>query len=135
MFEFAGILLNAYGFGETLEGIAESIQSIKDMDIKTMKPNKRGYIRIGGWNDSGHDESTGSGYYIDGRPEGGNPREDQLIRKNTLKIKSDSFKDFLIDQGEDPNQWRKICETWENSDGDFYERHYWTNGTKSYYHL
>ena len=32
------------------------------------------------------------------------------------------------------SRWRKVMETWETPDGDFYERHYWTNGVKSYYH-
>ena len=92
-------------------------------------PNKRGYIRIGGWSEPDYND-----YYKPGRPEGGNPREDQLIRKDKLDVKSGDFKDFLYDQGENPSKWKKICETWMTADGDYYERHYWTNGTESYYH-
>ncbi len=51
MFEFAGILFNAYGFGELLEGIAESVQSVKEALSEKWQPDKRGYVRTGGWND------------------------------------------------------------------------------------
>lgn len=67
------------------------------------------------------DENVEDEYYKKGRPEGGNPREDTLIRKDTAKVKSRSFKEFLEKLGETP-------------EGEFYERHYWTNGTDSYYH-
>ena len=73
-------------------------------------------------------------YYKEGRPEGGNPREDKLLRKETANIKSYAFKEFLEEKGETPSKWRKVMETWETLDGDIYERHYWTNGTNSYYH-
>lgn len=73
-------------------------------------------------------------YYKKGRPEGGNPREDKLVRKDKAKVKSNDFKEFLEKEGENPNNWKKIMETWETPEGEFYERHYWTNGIKSYYH-
>lgn len=73
-------------------------------------------------------------YYKSGRPSGGNPTEDVLVRKTKADIKSEDFKDFLRANEENPNKWTKIMETWETPDGVRYERHYWTNGTKSYYH-
>ena len=73
-------------------------------------------------------------YYKKGRPEGGNPREDTLLRKDTKDIKSEDFKEFLEGKGETPSKWKKVMETWETPEGDTYERHYWTNGTSSYYH-
>lgn len=73
-------------------------------------------------------------YYKKGRPEGGNPKEDTLIRKDTADVKSEDFKEFLERKGETPSKWKKVMETWETPDGDIYERHYWTNGTDSYYH-
>ncbi len=73
-------------------------------------------------------------YYKKGRPDGGNPREDTLLRKDTAKVKSEDFKDFLENKGENPGKWRKVMETWETPEGEVYERHYWKNGTDSYYH-
>ena len=72
--------------------------------------------------------------YKEGRPAGGNPREDELVRKDRAKIKSDDFKDFLRANGENPSKWEKVMETWKTPEGIEYERHYWTNGKKSYYH-
>ncbi|MCQ2473205.1 MAG: cellulose binding domain-containing protein [Saccharofermentans sp.] len=43
MFEFASVLLYAYGFGEVLEGIAEEAQSVKEILSEKWNPNKRGY--------------------------------------------------------------------------------------------
>ena len=51
-----------------------------------------------------------------------------------LKIKSESFKDFLRQQGYDPKNWRKVVEKWASPDGTIYQRNYWTNGTDYYYH-
>ena len=42
--------------------------------------------------------------------------------------------EFLESKGETPSKWKKVMETWETQSGDVYERHYWTNGVKSYYH-
>ena len=58
MFEFAGILLGAYGFVETLEGIAESAQTVKESLSEKWQPNKRGYIRVDGWNGSDNKPSS-----------------------------------------------------------------------------
>ena len=79
-------------------------------------------------------DSEADDYYKKGRPEGGNPSEDTLLRKNKADIKSEDFKEFLEDKGQTPSKWKKVMETWETPDGDVYERHYWTNGTDSYYH-
>ena len=73
-------------------------------------------------------------YYKEGRPSGGNPKEDSLIRKDKAKVKSQDFIDFLKANNENPSKWEKVMETWETSGGVRYERHYWTNGVKSYYH-
>jgi len=80
------------------------------------------------------DGGAGSDYYKKGRPEGGNPTEDTLVRKDTTDVKSQDFKEFLEKNGETPSKWKKVMETWETPDGDLYERHYWTNGSSSYYH-
>ena len=72
--------------------------------------------------------------YKKGCPKGGNPKEDKLIRKDTAKIKSESFKEFLDSIGETVSKWKKIMETWETLEGEVYERHYWTDGINSYYH-
>lgn len=42
------------------------------------------------------------GHYKKGRPEGGKPKEDQLKRKDTAKVKSEEFKEFLEEQGGTP---------------------------------
>jgi len=80
------------------------------------------------------DGGAGSDYYKKGRPEGGNPTEDTLVRKDTADVKSQDFNEFLEKNGETPSKWKKVMETWETPDGDLYERHYWTNGSSSYYH-
>ena len=85
-------------------------------------------------NNSADDALDWEEYYIEGRPEGGNPKEDTLVRKDVSKIKSEEFMEFLESKGETPSKWKKVMETWETQSGDVYERHYWTNGVKSYYH-
>ena len=49
-------------------------------------------------------------------------------------VKSDSFKEFLKSQGENPKKWKKVVEKWASPDGTIYQRHYWTNGKDYYYH-
>lgn len=49
-------------------------------------------------------------------------------------IKSESFKNFLREQGYNPKNWRKVVEKWASPDGTIYQRHYWTNGKIYYYH-
>jgi len=78
--------------------------------------------------------AEGDSYYKKGRPEGGNPREDTPVRKDSVEIKSEDFKEFLERNGETPSKWKKVMETWKTPEGEFYERHYWTNGSSSYYH-
>ena len=56
------------------------------------------------------------------------------VRDDKANVKSDEFKDFLEDQGENPSKWKYKMETWKREDGSTYERHYWTNGQDSYYH-
>lgn len=51
-----------------------------------------------------------------------------------LKIKSESFKEFLRNQGYNSKNWRKVVEKWASPDGTIYQRNYWTNGTDYYYH-
>lgn len=51
-----------------------------------------------------------------------------------LKIKSESFKNFLRNQGFNPKNWRKVVEKWASPDGTIYQRNYWTDGTNYYYH-
>ena len=51
-----------------------------------------------------------------------------------LKINSNSFKDFLNNQGKNPKNWRKVVEKWAAPDGEIYQRNYWSNGSQSYYH-
>ena len=51
-----------------------------------------------------------------------------------LKIKSESFKNFLRGQGHNPKNWKKVVEKWASPDGTIYQRNYWTNGTDYYYH-
>ena len=43
-------------------------------------------------------------YYKSGRPKGGNPLEDKLVRKDTAKVKSIEFKEFLEARGETPSK-------------------------------
>ena len=52
----------------------------------------------------------------------------------SLPVKSDSFKDFVRDQGYNPKKWRKAVEKWASPDGTIYQRNYWTDGTNYYYH-
>ena len=49
-------------------------------------------------------------------------------------VKSESFKNFLREQGYNPKNWRKVVEKWASPDGTIYQRHYWTNGKIYYYH-
>ena len=51
-----------------------------------------------------------------------------------LKITSESFKEFLRQQGYNPKNWRKVVEKWAAPDGIIYQRNYWTNGTEYFYH-
>ena len=51
-----------------------------------------------------------------------------------LEIKSQSFIDFLKNQGYDPKNWKKIVEKWASPDGTIYQRNYWTDGTDYFYH-
>jgi RHS repeat-associated protein len=78
---------------------------------------------------------SGNNRYIAGRPAGGNPTVDSLVRRDKGKYISDEFVDFLNEQGINPDKWNYYMETWETPDGIFYERHYWTNGVQSFYHL
>jgi hypothetical protein len=85
---------------------------------------------------NGIDRIKNNSYYRSGTPGGGDPMKDTLIREDYENVKSQEFKDFLKANGENPNRWQKVCETWAKSDGSFYERHYWSNinGTKFYFH-
>ena len=67
-----------------------------------------------------------------GKPDGGYP--DKNLRIDKRLINSNEFKDFLESIGENPNKWWYQMETWENSEGVQYERHFWTNGVSSYWH-
>ena len=51
-----------------------------------------------------------------------------------LKIKSESFKNFLKRIGENPKKWKKVVEKWASPEGKIYQRNYWTNGKDYYYH-
>jgi len=87
---------------------------------------------------SGQDSGGGGGSgdlsegLVEGRPEV--ESGSKKIRSDTGKVKSEDFKDFLEEQGETPSKWRYKMETWIREDGSTYERHYWTDGTNSYYH-
>jgi len=59
---------------------------------------------------------------------------DQKIRSDRSYVKSERFIEFLRSKGFDPSKWWKVMETWRTPDGYHYERHYWTNGTQSYYY-
>ena len=48
--------------------------------------------------------------------------------------KSDTFKDFLKEQGYHTKSWHKVVEKWASPDGTIYQRNYWTNGSEYYYH-
>lgn len=51
-----------------------------------------------------------------------------------LEIKSQSFLNFLREQGYNPKNWVKIVEKWASPDGIIYQRNYWTDGTDYFYH-
>jgi hypothetical protein len=76
--------------------------------------------------------SNDSGYYKKGLKDV--PDNWAEIETVESKITSQSFKDFLNSQGQNPNKWRKIMEKWGAPDGTIYQRHYWTNGKDYYYH-
>jgi len=67
-----------------------------------------------------------------GKPSGGYP--DQLIRSQKAGINSEQFEDFLRGIGQDPSKWWKQMESWMDFEGGVYERHYWTNGSQSYFY-
>ena len=52
----------------------------------------------------------------------------------SLKIKSESFKNFLQEKGYNPRNWRKVVEKWADLNGNIYQRNYWTNGSEYFYH-
>lgn len=51
-----------------------------------------------------------------------------------LEIKSQSFLNFLREQGYNPKNWVKIVEKWASPNGIIYQRNYWTDGTDYFYH-
>lgn len=51
-----------------------------------------------------------------------------------LEIKSQSFIDFLKEQGYNPKNWVKVVEKWASPDGIIYQRNYWTDGNEYFYH-
>jgi hypothetical protein len=74
----------------------------------------------------------GSGYYRSGRPD---KVEGTLVRSDRRKVNSPQFLDFLESQGISRKGWQKVMETWRTPGGAEVERHYWTNGNQSFYHL
>ncbi|MTI49368.1 MAG: hypothetical protein FH761_16165 [Firmicutes bacterium] len=58
----------------------------------------------------------------------------EVEASESLKVKSNSFENFLRNQGFNPEKWNKVVEKWGSPDGTIYQRHYWTDGKNYYYH-
>lgn len=78
-------------------------------------------------------QSASSGGLVPGRPP--IPPGATLVRRDSRKVNSDEFKSFCDKNNISQRGWLYVMETWRKCDGTFYERHYWTNGILSYYHL
>ncbi len=77
-------------------------------------------------------EGESNAYYKEGLENV--PNEWNEIEVLEDKVKSESFKEFLRNQGKSTKGWKKVMEKWASPDGKIYQRHYWTNGVDFYYH-
>ena len=60
LFELASVLLQTYALYEIIDGIRGGFSSIKDKYTNSGSSNKKGYVRIGGWNDSDNKQVSGA---------------------------------------------------------------------------
>ena len=78
------------------------------------------------------EERESNAYYKEGLENV--PNEWNEIEVLEDKVKSESFKEFLRNQGKSTKGWKKVMEKWASPDGKIYQRHYWTSGVDFYYH-
>ena len=82
----------------------------------------------------GDGDSNSSDYYKKGKPEEA-PDDWIPFEDEVEKVTSSSFKKFLEDNGFNSKNWNKVMEKFYNpNDGQYYQRHYWTNGSDYFYH-
>lgn len=81
---------------------------------------------------------SGEAYYRGGKPYSKQDLADaRLLTKETRNVKSAHFKQFIRSLGKSfrSNQWKKIMEKWQRSDGTIIKNHYWINRkTKEIWH-
>jgi len=126
MFVFASVLLNAYGFGEVVEGVVEEAQSVKETLTEKWKPNEQGNVSTGGQrnNNNQDDWVRYSGQTGRGQSKGGNhtPRtlKEQLAMQEAISNPANGKRGVLND-----DRW-KTTDGWvkmfQNIEG--YEVHY-----------
>lgn len=120
--------LGGTGHLDDADDILSAAKGLDDVDVPKGRDGTGGEVFV-----EGSKGFNGEEYYKKGLQE----IPDDWIEVEApeeLKIKSESFKSFLREQGYNPNNWRKVVEKWASPDGTIYQRNYWTNGTDVFYH-